>query len=211
MRLFDFALAPNPRRVRMFLAEKSVEIPLVEVNTRERKQFEESFKKINPFCTVPVLELDDGTYIAESVAICRYIEALHPEPPLMGRDAKDTAIVEMWNRRVELQGYLPASEMIRNSAPMFEDRGIAGVEGGVPQIPALVDRGKQSLGRFFAMLDRRLGESPFIAGDTFTIADITAFVTIEFAKRGEVTIPESGADNVKRWHADIAARPSADA
>lgn len=211
MKLYDFALAPNPRRVRMFLAEKSVEIPLVEVNTRERQQFEESFRKVNAFCTIPVLELDDGTCIAESVAICRYIEALHPKPPLMGRDAKDAAIVEMWNRRVELQGYLPASEVIRNSAPMFEDRGIAGVQGGVPQIPALVERGKQSLGRFFAMLDLQLGDNPFIAGDDFTIADITAFVTIEFAKRGEVTIPENGADNVKRWHAEIAARPSASA
>jgi len=211
MRLFDFALAPNPRRVRMFLAEKSVEIPLVEVNTRERQQFEESFRAINPFCTVPVLELDDGTCISESVAICRYIEALHPEPPLMGRDAKDTAVVEMWNRRVELQGYVPASEIIRNSAPMFEDRGIAGVESGVPQIPALVDRGKQSLGRFFAMLNRQLADNPFVAGDAFTIADITAFVTIEFVKRAEVSIPDKGAENVVRWHAEIAARPSASA
>ena len=100
MRLFDFAPAPNPRRVRMFLAEKSVELPLVQINTREREQFEESFKAVNPLSMVPVLELDDGTCITESVAICRYIEELHPEPPLMGKDAKDRAIVEMWNRRV---------------------------------------------------------------------------------------------------------------
>ena len=209
MRLFDFSLAPNPRRVRMFLAEKSVEIPLVEVNTRERQQFADAFRKINPLCAVPVLELDDGTYIAESVAICRYVEELNPEPPLMGRDAKDKAIVEMWNRRVEFQGYVPASETVRNSLPLFEDRGLSGVERGVPQIPALVDRGKQSLGRFFALLDRQLADNPFVAGDAFTIADITAFVTIEFAKRAEVTIPDKGADNVKRWHAEIAARPSA--
>ena len=102
MRLFDFALAPNPRRVRMFLAEKSVEIPMVQVNTREREQFDESFVAKNPLKAVPVLELDDGTCISESVAICRYIEEIHPEPALMGRDAKDKAIVEMWNRRVEL-------------------------------------------------------------------------------------------------------------
>lgn len=209
MRLYDFALAPNPRRVRMFLAEKSIEVPLVEVNTRERQQFEESFRAINPLCTVPALELDDGTCISESVAICRYFETLHPEPPLMGTDAKDKAIVEMWNRRVELMGYLPASEVVRNSLPMFEDRGLSGVTGGVPQIPALVDRGKQTLGRFFAMLDRQLADNSFVAGDAFTIADITAFITIEFVKRGEVSMPEKGADNVKRWHGEIAARPSA--
>ena len=209
MRLFDFAPAPNPRRVRMFLAEKSVALPLVQINTREREQFEESFKAVNPLSMVPVLELDDGTCIAESVAICRYIEELHPEPPLMGKDAKDRAIVEMWNRRVEFLGYAPTSEVVRNALPMFEDRGLSGVPGGVPQIPALVERGKQSLGRFFALLDRQLADNPFVAGAAFTIVDITAFVTIEFAKRAEVQMPESGAENVLRWHAAIASRPSA--
>ena len=211
MRLFDFALAPNPRRVRMFLAEKSVEIPLVQVNTREREQFEPSFSAVNPLNAVPVLELDDGTCIAESVAICRYIEEVHPEPPLMGTDAKDKAIVEMWNRRMELVGYAAAAETVRNALPMFEDRGLSGVPGGVPQIPALVDRGKQTLGRFFGLLDRQLADNAFVAGEAFTIADITAFVTIEFAKRVDVEIPGSGADNVLRWQAEVASRPSASA
>jgi len=211
MRLFDFALAPNPRRVRMFLAEKSVEIPLVQVNTREREQFEESFKAINPLSMVPVLELDDGTCIAESVAICRYIEEIHPQPPLMGTDAKNRAIVEMWNRRVEFLGYAPTAEVVRNSLPMFEDRGLSGVPAGVPQIPALVERGKQSLGRFFTLLDRQLADNQFVAGTAFTIVDITAFVTIEFAKRADVQIPDHGTDNVLRWHAEIASRPSASA
>jgi glutathione S-transferase len=211
MRLFDFALAPNPRRVRMFLAEKSVEIPLVQVNTREREQFEPSFSAVNPLNAVPVLELDDGTCIAESVAICRYIEEVHPEPPLMGTDAKNKAVVEMWNRRMELVGYAAVAETVRNALPMFEDRGLSGVPGGVPQIPALVDRGKQTLGRFFGLLDRQLAENAFVAGEAFTIADITAFVTIEFAKRVDVEIPGSGADNVLRWQAEVAARPSASA
>jgi len=211
MRLFDFALAPNPRRVRMFLAEKSVEIPMVQVNTREREQFDESFVAKNPLKAVPVLELDDGTCISESVAICRYIEELHPEPALMGRDAEDKAIVEMWNRRVELLGYTAAAELVRNSLPMFADRGLSGVSGGVPQIPALVERGKQTLGRFFDLLDKQLAGNPFIAGSAFTIADITAFVTIEFAKRADVAIPATGAENVARWYAEIALRPSASA
>ncbi len=211
MRLFDFAPAPNPRRVRMFLAEKSVEIPLVQVNTRELEQFEPSFSGVNPLSAIPVLELDDGTCLAESVAICRYVEEVHPEPPLMGTDAKDKAIVEMWNRRMELVGYAAAAETVRNALPMFEDRGLSGVPGGVPQIPALVDRGKQTLGRFFGLLDGQLADNAFVAGEAFTIADITAFVTIEFAKRVEVGIPASGADNVQRWHADVASRPSASA
>lgn len=209
MKLYDFSLAPNPRRVRMFLAEKSVEIPLVEVNTREKAQFAESFDRVNPLRAIPVLELDDGTCIAESVAICRYIEEMYPEPPLMGIDARDKAIVEMWNRRVELVGYAAASEAVRNALPMFEDRGLSGVSGGVPQIPALVERGKQTLGRFFGLLDQQLVDNPFVAGSAFTIADITAFVTIEFAKRVDVEIPGTGADNVLRWYGEIASRPSA--
>jgi len=211
MRLYDFSLAPNPRRVRMFLSEKSVEIPLVQVNTREREQFDEAFVAKNPLRAVPVLELDDGTCISESVAICRYIEEVQPEPPLMGIDAKDKAVVEMWNRRVELVGYMAAAEIVRNSLPMFEDRGLSGMPGGVPQIPALVERGKKTLGRFFELLDRQLTGNEFVAGAAFTIADITAYVTIEFAKRVDVQIPIVGAKNVSRWHTEVASRPSASA
>ena len=211
MKLYDFALAPNPRRVRMFLAEKSIEIPMVQVNTRERRQFDEEFVAKNPLKAVPVLELDDGTCIAESVAICRYFEEIQPQPALMGTDAKDKAIVEMWNRRVELMGYAATAEIVRNSLPMFEDRGLSGVPGGVPQIPALVERGKQTLGRFFNLLDVQLGANRFVAGPAFTIADITAYVTVEFAKRVDIHIPASGAENVTRWHEEVASRPSASA
>ena len=131
MRLYDFSLAPNPRRVRMFLAEKGIEVPMVQVNTREREQFAESFGAINPLNAVPVLELDDGTCIAESVAICRYFEEVQPEPPLMGTDAKDRAIVEMWNRRCELMGYAAAAEAVVNDILVK-----AGGEGGVISIDA---------------------------------------------------------------------------
>jgi glutathione S-transferase len=210
MKLYDFNLAPNPRRVRMFLAEKGVDIPLVEINTREFEQFSDEYQAKCPQSVVPMLELDDGTCITESVAICRYIEETNPEPPLMGRDTKDRAIVEMWNRRAELEGYQAAGEAVRNGAPMFKDRGIAGQRSGVPQIPELVTRGKQSMVRFFNVLDAQLADNAFVAGKDFTIADITAFVTIEFAKRGEIEIP-AACKNVARWHADVAARPSADA
>lgn len=208
MKLYDFALAPNPRRVRMFLAEKGMTIPSVQINTREREQFGEDFKRMNPRCIVPALELDDGTCITESVAICRYVEEIQPEPPLFGRDAREKALVEMWNRHAEFDGFGAAGEMIRNGAPMFEDRGLAGLPGGVPQIPALVERGRQTLDRFMHLLDGHLEGSAFLAGDAFSIADITAFIAIEFSQRAEYAVPDA-CTHVKRWHGEIGARPSA--
>ncbi|MDP6567623.1 MAG: glutathione S-transferase family protein [Alphaproteobacteria bacterium] len=210
MKLYDFSLAPNPRRVRIFLAEKGIEIPMVQVNTREAEQFSDWFQKINPRGTIPVLELDDGTLISESVAICRYFEETQPEPPLMGRDATDRAVVEMWNRRVEIEGIGAVAAVLRNTLPMFEDRAIAGIPSGVPQLPALAERGRGGYGIFLERLDERLGESRFIAGDGFTIADITAFVAIDTALRVEMGVPEARA-NVRRWQAEVAARPSASA
>ncbi|MGI9476652.1 MAG: glutathione S-transferase family protein [Hyphomicrobiaceae bacterium] len=210
MKLYDFEMAPNPRRVRMFLAEKGIKVPTEQINTRTKEQFSEAFLKVNPRGTVPVLELDDGTTITESVSICRYFEDLHPEPALFGRDAKEKALVDMWNRRMEIEGYAPAGEVIRNSLEMFEDRAIAGIPNGVPQIPALAERGRASFARFLERLDARLGESQFIAGDQLSIADQTAFITLDFAKRGELNVPET-AKNILRWQGEMAARPSASA
>ncbi len=208
MKLYDFALAPSPRRVRMFIAEKGIEIPTVQINTRERQQFSDDYRAVNPNCVVPTLELDDGTCLGESVAICRYLEEAHPEPVLMGRDAREKAVIEMWNRRAEFEGYLAAVEAVRNGAPMFEDRGLPGVTGGVPQIPALIDRGKQTMGRLFEKLDRQLAQNRHVAGADFSIADITAYVAIDFAKRAEIEIPAS-CPNLARWFAEVGERPSA--
>ena len=210
MMLYEFSIAPGPRRVRIFVAEKGIEIPSVQINTRERQQFTDEYRAVNPNCVVPTLVLDDGTCIGETVAICRYLEETHPEPNLMGRDAKEKALIEMWNRQAELEGYLAAVDALRNSAPMFEGRGVAGVTGGVPQIPALAERGKQSMGRFFSKLDRQLADNRNLAGDTFSIADITAFVTIDFAKRAEIEMPKD-CPNVARWFAEVGERPSASA
>ena len=210
MKLYDFALAPNPRRVRMFLAEKGMTIDSVQVNTREREQFSDEFMKVSPRSIVPVLELDDGTCIAESVAICRYIEEIQPDPALFGRDARERALVEMWNRHAESDAYGAAAEMVRNSAPMFADRGLPGRPGGVPQIPALVERGKQTIDGFMHYLDDHLANNAFIVGDYFSIADITTFITIEFSKRADYA-PPAACQHVKRWHEEIAARPSAEA
>lgn len=210
MKLYDFHLAPNPRRVRIFLAEKGIEVPTVEINTREAGQFDPAFEKVNPDRTIPVLELDDGTCISETVAICRYFEEIRPEPPLMGVDARDKAIVEMWSRRCELQGFQSIGEAARNSLPMFADRGLAGMPDGVPQIPALAERGKAAATRFCAKLDAQLAGNEFVAGPRFTIADITAFVMFGFATRIDFAVPEDCA-NIRRWYDLVAARPSADA
>jgi glutathione S-transferase len=211
MKLYDFALAPNPRRVRMFLAEKGIAMPeTVQVNTRKAGQFSPDFQKINPRGTVPALVLDDGTVLTESVSICRYYEELYPEPSLFGRDAKEKAVIDMWNRRMEIEGYAPAGDVVRNSLEMFEDRAIAGIPSGVPQIPELAVRGRASFARFIGRLDERLGESEFIAGSQLSIADQTAFITIEFARRGDLQVPDS-ASHVLRWQSQMAARPSASA
>lgn len=210
VRLYDFALAPNPRRVRIFLAEKRVDVPIVEVNTREKGQFTPEFEKLDSAGKIPVLELEDGTAISETVSICRYIEALHPEPVLMGRDDLDKAIVDMWQRRVEFEGYSPAADAVRNSAEMFVDRGIPGVKGGFPQIPALVERGKAAFALFLDRLDLRLSTSTHIAGEHFTIVDITALVTIDFAKRANIEVPEDKT-HIQRWYQEVSSRPSATA
>jgi len=210
MKLYDFRMAPNPQRVNMFLAEKGIEVPTVEINTRERAQFANSYVAINAVSQVPTLELDDGTCISESMAICRYFEEVQPDPPLFGRDTKEKVLVEMWSRRAEFMGYLSVADILRNSSPVFKDRGLPGVPGGVPQIASLVERGRKAMERFFAHFDDRLSEAEFVAGNHFSVADITTFVTIRFASRVEVDPPVSCA-NIARWLGEIESRPSASA
>ena len=210
MKLYDFAPAPSPRRVRIFAAEKGIELDTVQVDLRGGGQFEDSFRAINPACAVPMLELDDGTRIAESVAICRYLEEIQPDPPLMGTDALDKATVEMWHRKVELQGYIPVTEAFRNGAEGFKDRGISGPVA-YPQIAELAERGRRRVGDFFGVLEARLGETPFVAGERYTIADIMALVTVDFAGRAAGIKPPESATAIAAWHQTVSARPSAGA
>lgn len=207
MKFYDCATAPSPRRARIFLAEKGMDVEHVEVDLRNGEHLTPEFQKINPACGVPVLELDDGTFIAESTAICRYIEEIQPEPPLMGVDAKDKGLVAMWDRRMEFDGFLAVSEAFRNRAKGFKGRALVGV-AGVEQIPELAERGQARLQRFFDDLDRRLGESEFIAGPRFTVADITALCTVDFSGWLKLGFSE-GHTNGRRWHEAVSARPSA--
>jgi glutathione S-transferase len=209
MKFYDCATAPSPRRVRIFLAEKGIAVPTVQVDLRNGEQFTPSFRALNPACTVPVLELDSGVAIADVVAICRYLEELHPEPHLMGRNAEERAVIEAWQRRIEWDGLQAAQEAFRNAAPGLKGRALP---GPVPldQIPELAERGRVRLAHFFEWLDARLSGNPFVCGPQFTIADITALVVLDLAARGKVS-PAAHLGNLRRWHEDVSARPSAKA
>lgn len=209
MRFYDCKTAPSPRRVRIFMAEKRIEIPTIQVDLRSGEHLAPAFETINPWRTVPVLELDDGTRISEAVAVCRYLEESWPEPALMGRTAKEKAVIAMWEHRFEIDGFLAVAEAFRNASPGFRGRALTG-QAPCEQIPELAERGRARVDRFFAVLDERLADSPFVAGDDYTVADITAQVAVDFAAWIKKRIPESFT-HARRWHRAVSARPSAGA
>ena len=209
MKLYEFAPAPNPRRVRIFAAEKGIALDTVQVNIRAGDHFGDEFRALSPYCTVPALVLDDGTSISESFAICRYLEALQPEPPLMGTDAKDQALVEMWHRRVEIHGLTAIADALRNTAERFENHAVASPKP-YAQIPALAERGMSRISDFFEMLEERLSQSAFVAGEGYSVADILALVCVDFAAVVKMSPPD-GLTALKAWHEKVSARPSASA
>ena len=203
MKLYDGGRAPNPRRVKIFLAEKGLTLPVEQVDLGQMAHKSPEFTAINPLQRVPALQLDDGTIICESIAICRYFEALQPEPPLFGQGAKDAAVVEMWQRRVELHLLAQVAHVFRNSHPAMK-------EMEVPQVPAWADANKPRVMDFLVLLDRELKDRPFVAGDRYTVADITGLVGVDFMKPAKLAVPDT-LGNLKRWHGEVSARPSAKA
>jgi glutathione S-transferase len=203
MKLYDGGRAPNPRRVRVYLAEKGIKIPIEQVDLGSMAHRSTAYTAVNPLQRVPALELDDGTIITESIAICRYFELLHPQPVLFGRDPKEVAIVEMWQRRVELHLLFPISQVFRSLHPAM-------AQMEVPQVPAWGEANKPRVMEFLALLDRELAKRRHIAGESYTVADITGLIAVDFMKPAKLSVPENLA-NVKRWHADVSARPSAGA
>lgn len=203
MKLYDGGRAPNPRRVRVFLAEKGITVPTEQVDLGALQHKSAAFAAINPVQRVPALVLDDGTTIAESIAICRYFEALQPEPPLFGVGAREIAEIEMWNRRLELNLLFPIAHVFRNTHPAMKAM-------EVPQVPAWAEANKPRVMEFLDVFDRDLKDRPFVAGDCYTVADITGLVAVDFMKPAKLALPESCA-NVRRWHAVVSARPSASA
>ena len=203
MKLFDGGRAPNPRRVKVFLAEKQITVPTEQIDLGKLAHKSPEYTAINPLQRVPALELDDGTIISESIAICRYFEALHPEPPLFGMGPKDTAVVEMWERRIEFHLFGPVAHVFRNSHPAMK-------EMEVPQVPAWAEANKPRAMDFVALLDRELANRRYIAGDRYSVADITGMIAVDFMKPAKLAVPDT-MTNLKRWYAEVSARPSAKA
>lgn len=208
MKLYDWVIAPNPRRVRMYLAEKGIEVPTEQAAGPKDMDLSPDYLKKSPHRTVPMLELDDGTQIVEAIAICRYFEAQHSEPPLFGRSPTEQAIVEMWERQAEFQGMGGGSECFRNSHPAFAGRAIPGYPKQMEQIPELAERGRYRFNHFLKKVDAQLAGSEFIAGDFFSVADITAFCGLDFVQKFRLPIPPE-CTHVQRWFDQVRARPSA--
>ncbi|NML47403.1 glutathione S-transferase [Ramlibacter sp. G-1-2-2] len=204
--LYDCLTAPSPRRARILLAEKGIRHETVNVDLRAGEQLGEAYRRINPQCTVPALRTEEGVVLADNAAIAAYIEALQPEPPLMGVTPLEKAEIASWNWRAEFEGLLAVAEALRNGSPAMANRALPGPQD-YAQIPELAQRGVARVTAFFATLDARLANRDFIATDRFSIADITAVVAVDFARVVKVK-PGEAHPNLLRWRAQLAERPS---
>ncbi|MGB5333327.1 MAG: glutathione S-transferase [Woeseiaceae bacterium] len=209
MKFYDCRTAPSPRRVRFFLVEKGIDLETVQVDLGSGEQFSEAFRKINPDCVVPVLELDDGRCLSEVLAICSYLEELYPEPALFGKTAEERARALMWNAKVEQQGLWAMADAFRNSSKALTNNALPGPDHYV-QIPELADRGRTRVVKFMQRLDGQLAENEYVAGDFFSIADISAMVTVDFAAWIKIALPDD-ANSLVRWYAQVSKRPGASA
>jgi glutathione S-transferase len=210
LKLYHTATSPNSRRVRMFLAEKGISLPLVSIDLAAGEQHGDAYRAINSRRVVPTLVLEDGTAIGEVLAIWRYLEETYPTKPLLGTTPREKALVSMWERRVELEGFAAVMEGVRNAMPSLKGRAIAGPYD-YKQIPALVDRSKLRVVNFLSDLDARLADAPFVAGDQFSVADITALATIDFAAKAFATSLPEEHRALARWYGAASGRPSASA
>lgn len=203
MKLYDYKAGPNPRRVRIFLAEKGISVPLVHTDIVKREQKTPEFLAKNPIGSIPVLELDDGTCISESVAICRYFEEVHPEPPLFGTTPIEKANIEMWLRRVELNFMVPVGMVWIHGHPLTARL--------IKQIPEAADQNRKRVHLGYKLLDDQLAENTFVAGDDYSVVDAVLLASLDFAN-GLVGVPyDQNLSHLKRWHEAVSARPSADA
>lgn len=201
MKLYDSRVAPNPRRVRIFLAEKGIVVPTVQVDLGRLEQRSDDFTRLNPLQRTPALELDDGTVITESIAICRWFEEIQPAPPLFGEDAMARVTVEMWQRRVEFGLLWPVAAIVRHSHPAMR-------ELEQPQLPDYAETQRPRALAFLSLLEAQLGKQPFVAGESYSVADITALVAVDFMKPARLAAPPE-LTNLARWRADVSSRPSA--
>jgi len=204
--LYDCATAPSPRRARIFLAEKGVAHETIQVDLKNSEQLSSAYQKINPQCTVPALRTEEGIVLADNAAITAYLEARYPEPPLLGITPNEKAQIASWNWCVEFEGLMAVAEALRNSAPAMANRALPG-QMDYPQILELAQRGLARLQQFFGMLDERLADRNFIAADSFSVADITAVVAVDFARVVRIK-PGEQHPHLQRWRAAMAQRAS---
>ena len=207
MKFYDCKTAPSPRRVRIFAAEKGMQLETVQVDLANGEQFGAAFREINPDCVVPVLELDDGSRITEVLAICQYLEELQPQPALIGRTPEERAMTMGWAIKAEYSGLMSIRDAFRNTAKGLKGHALTGPHR-YEQIPELADRGRKAALAFLERLEQQLGNSQFVAGDRYSIADITAMVFVDFAGWIKIGLPDD-ARHLKRWHAAVSSRPSA--
>lgn len=189
------------------MAEKGIEVETVQVDLGNGEQFSDAFKAVNPDCVVPALALDSGVCLSEVVAICHYLEAQNPKPALMGTTGEEKASVLMWNAKVEQQGLWAVADAFRNSAKGLKGRALTG-RVTYPQIPELAVRGRGRVEQFFGRLDGQLAENEFVAGDSYSLADISAMVVVDFSAWIKLPMPEE-LSNVQRWYQSVSSRPSA--
>ena len=207
MKFYDCKTAPSPRRVRIFIAEKGIDIETVPVDLANGEQFSDTYRAINPDCVVPALQLDDGSCISEVLAICQYLEEVYPEPALLGRTPEERAATVMWNAKAEQQGLWACADALRNVAKGLKGRAVPGPDN-YEQIPELAERGRKRVAAFLDKLEQRLASSDFVAGDFYSMADITAMIVVDFAERLKIPLAD-GATSLRRWYDNVASRPSA--
>jgi glutathione S-transferase len=206
VKFYDSKIAPSPRRVRIFLAEKGIKLDTVEVDLASGEHLSEAFAAINPDKVVPVLQLDDGSYLSEVSAVCQYLEELHPEPRLLGSSPEERARVTMWNTKTEQQGLIGVMEAWRNFSKGFKGRALPGARD-YEQIPELAERGRERIFEYYDRLDKHLANNQYIAGENYSMADITALVFVDFAQVVKAEVPESCV-NLRRWFDEVSQRPA---
>jgi len=200
MKLYDGGRSPNPRRVRIFFAEKGIPLPeIVPIDIARKEHRSDAFRAVNPLQRLPVLELDDGTDIAETIAICRYLEGLHPHPPLFGADPREQAMIEMWNRRIELGLFSAVTAVFRHSHPSMAEL--------EDQVPEWAQANREQLDDHLWLLELQLASNAFVCGERLTVADITAGIAIDFMKPARLPLGDDFVQ-IRRWHAALSSRPS---
>ena len=206
MKLYDFPQAPNPRRVNIFLAEKGIEVERVPTDLFKGEHMSPEYMAKNPACDIPMLELDNGTCISQIRGICRYFEESNPNPPMLGTTPEEKAVVEMWEHLAFMNGILAVAEVFRNTGKGFVGRAVVGPHS-YPQSSELAERGASRVANFFDDINQQLSNNQYVAGDTFSMADITTLVTCDFAKWIKAEIPDQ-CTHLRDWYEKVSARPA---